>query len=330
MRRDPLSVLMAAASIVLVVLFASLLASTRPSSQGREVALSEVSRLAGAHDVLRATLLDVDARVVLHTRDGDVMWAAYPSSDVATEALQRRLERAGAEVVVDQQAGKPVRTALVQFLLPVLLLACLFGLFARLGQDGGASGFMKFSKLSLSRARRRTRDPVTFAHVAGAPEAVAELAEIRDYLANPARYGSMGALPPRGVLLVGPPGTGKTLLARATAGEADASFFRISGAEFVESLVGVGAARVRDLFATARRAAPAIVFIDELDAAGPRCRRASGATCWRISGRCRTRRCADDAAYRKPAPMIWAASSSGCSRTPYTALAPAHSTVRPR
>jgi cell division protease FtsH len=109
---------------------------------------------------------------------------------------------------------------------------------------------------------------LTFAHVAGAREAVAELAEIRDYLADPARYMPMGARPPRGVLLVGPPGTGKTLLARATAGEADAAFFRLSGAEFVESLVGVGAARVRDLFASARKAAPAIIFIDELDAAG--------------------------------------------------------------
>ena len=268
MRGDPLSLVLAVASVVLLVLFASLLASTKPQSPGREISLSEVGRLASAHRVREATLLDHDARVVLLTRRGSRVWAAYPSSDVATEALQLRLERSGAEVVVDQQAGKPVRTALVQFLLPVLLLACLFGLVARVGQDGGAAGFMKFSKLSVARTRRRSRAALTFAHVAGAREAVAELAEIRDYLADPARYMPMGARPPRGVLLVGPPGTGKTLLARATAGEADAAFFRLSGAEFVESLVGVGAARVRDLFASARKAAPAIIFIDELDAAG--------------------------------------------------------------
>src|SRR5262249_34059564 len=110
--------------------------------------------------------------------------------------------------------------------------------------------------------------PITFDSVAGAGEAVAELREIRDFLDDPSKYLTMGATAPKGVLLVGPPGTGKTLLARATAGEAGAVFFTASGAEFVESLVGVGAARIRDLFAKARKAAPAIVFIDELDAAG--------------------------------------------------------------
>ena len=109
---------------------------------------------------------------------------------------------------------------------------------------------------------------MTFDDVAGAGEAVVELREIRDFLADPAKYLDLGAAPPKGVLLVGPPGTGKTLLARATAGEADAAFFSVSGAEFVESLVGVGAARVRDLFAKARKMAPAIIFIDEVDAAG--------------------------------------------------------------
>ena len=97
---------------------------------------------------------------------------------------------------------------------------------------------------------------------------MAELREIRDYLANPSKYANVGARAPKGVLLVGPPGTGKTLLAKATAGEADAAFFSLSGSDFVESLVGVGAARVRDLFAKARKMAPALIFIDELDAAG--------------------------------------------------------------
>ncbi|HEY7830612.1 MAG TPA: ATP-dependent zinc metalloprotease FtsH, partial [Solirubrobacteraceae bacterium] len=113
-----------------------------------------------------------------------------------------------------------------------------------------------------------TADRITFADVAGAGEAVAELREIRDYLADPSKYLIVGAAAPKGVLLVGPPGTGKTLLAKAVAGEAEASFFSLSGSDFVESLVGVGAARVRDLFAKARKAAPAIIFIDEFDAAG--------------------------------------------------------------
>ena len=104
--------------------------------------------------------------------------------------------------------------------------------------------------------------------MAGADEAVAELQGGRDYLQDPERYEEIGATPPKGVLLVGPPGCGKTLLAKAVAGEAGVPFFSVAGAEFVESLVGVGAARVRDLFARVRAVAPAIVFIDELDAAG--------------------------------------------------------------
>jgi cell division protease FtsH len=141
----------------------------------------------------------------------------------------------------------------------------------RIGQDTAAGGFAAFSKLGArGKKKKRGRTPITFADVAGAGEAVAELREIRDYLADPTRYAHLGAQAPKGVLLVGPPGTGKTLIARATSGEAEAAFFSLSGSEFVESLVGVGAARVRDLFQRARKAAPAIVFIDELDAAGRR------------------------------------------------------------
>ncbi len=148
------------------------------------------------------------------------------------------------------------------------MLVCLFVLFTRIGEDGGAGAFAAFSKFGGKSRKRKGRSPITFDSVAGAGEAVAELREIRDYLADPSKYGAVGARAPKGVLLVGPPGTGKTLLAKATAGEADAAFFSLSGSDFVESLVGVGAARVRDLFARARKQAPALVFIDELDAAG--------------------------------------------------------------
>jgi cell division protease FtsH len=197
-------------------------------------------------------------------------WAAYPASGAQTQGLLQSLTRAGVIVTVDQQSGKATRAIIVQFLLPILLLVCLFALFMRIGTDGGAGGIAAFSEFT-GKGRRKGKgrtEAITFADVAGAGEAVAELREIRDYLADPSRYLNVGAAAPKGVLLVGPPGTGKTLLAKAVAGEADAAFFSLSGSDFVESLVGVGAARVRDLFAKARKTAPAIIFIDEFDAAG--------------------------------------------------------------
>ena len=197
-------------------------------------------------------------------------WAAYPASGAQTQGLLQSLARAGVIVTVDQQSGKATRAIVVQFLLPILMLVCLFALFMRIGADGSAGGIAAFSEFT-GKGRRKGKgrtEAITFADVAGAGEAVAELREIRDYLADPSRYLNVGAAAPKGVLLVGPPGTGKTLLAKAVAGEADAAFFSLSGSDFVESLVGVGAARVRDLFAKARKTAPAIIFIDEFDAAG--------------------------------------------------------------
>ena len=198
------------------------------------------------------------------------LWASYPASGAQTQQLVNELTASGAIVGVDQQAWKSTRTIVVQFLIPILLLVCLFSLFMRAGTEGAAGGIASFSQFT-GKGRRKgkgTSDTITFADVAGAGEAVAELREIRDYLADPTKYLRVGAAAPKGVLLVGPPGTGKTLLAKAVAGEADAAFFSLSGSDFVESLVGVGAARVRDLFRKARKMAPAIIFIDELDAAG--------------------------------------------------------------
>jgi cell division protease FtsH len=139
---------------------------------------------------------------------------------------------------------------------------------------GGLGGFMSIGK-SRAKIYVEKKTGVTFADVAGVDEAKAELQEVVEFLKDPARYGRLGARIPKGVLLVGPPGTGKTMLARAVAGEAGVSFFSISGSEFVEMFVGVGAARVRDLFEQARQKAPAIIFIDELDALG-RARGAGG------------------------------------------------------
>src|SRR5437588_10364411 len=152
---------------------------------------------------------------------------------------------------------------------PTLLIVGLFVLLARrAAKAGGAMGALG----SFGRSQARRVDPekirVTFDDVAGIDEAKRELSEIVDFLRNPERYGRLGGRMPHGVLLSGAPGTGKTLLARAVAGEAHAAFFSISASEFIEAIVGVGAARVRDLFAKAKEAAPAIVFIDEIDAIG--------------------------------------------------------------
>src|SRR5262245_9910950 len=268
--KDPLSTFLLAASICLTISFFLLLGKTLPSSPGSETPLSTLTQLSTQKAIVSATLLDQDARAVIDTADGRTLWAAYPSSDAQLNSLLNLLGKNGAVVDIDQQAGKPALEIVVQFLIPILLLVCLFALFTRIGADGGAGGIASFSNFK-GKGRKRGKkgtNPVTFDDVAGAGEAVVELREIRDFLAEPSKYLELGAAPPKGVLLVGPPGTGKTLLARATAGEADAAFFSVSGAEFVESLVGVGAARVRDLFAKARKMAPAIIFIDEVDAAG--------------------------------------------------------------
>ena len=156
--------------------------------------------------------------------------------------------------------------ALLGSLLPIIILLGLFW-FLMSQMQGGGSRVMQFGK---SKAKLATKDTpkVTFADVAGADEAVEELHEIKEFLAEPAKFLAVGAKIPKGVLLYGPPGTGKTLLARAVAGEAGVPFYSISGSDFVEMFVGVGASRVRDLFEQAKANAPAIVFVDEIDAVG--------------------------------------------------------------
>jgi cell division protease FtsH len=267
--RDRLSTFLLLASIALIVTFFSLLGSLGAQGTGQKVPLSVVTQLGTGHLLRNATLLDYDHQVVVETQGGLELYADYPSSDAATLQIYEGLSRGEADVQIDPQSGKAARVIVVQFLLPILILVCLFSFFMRqTGDDsGGIGGFSAFR----GKGRRRKKGekaPITFDSVAGAGEALAELREIRDFLEDPSRYLDAGAAAPKGVLLVGPPGTGKTLLARATAGEAEAAFFTASGAEFVESLVGVGAARIRDLFAKARKMTPAIVFIDELDAAG--------------------------------------------------------------
>ena len=158
---------------------------------------------------------------------------------------------------------------LLSWVLPALVFFGIWFLLARRMQQSGGlgGGFMSIGK-SRAKIYVENKTGVTFSDVAGVDEAKAELEEVVEFLKDPKKYGRLGARVPKGVLLVGPPGTGKTLLARAVAGEAGVPFFSISGSEFVEMFVGVGAARVRDLFEQARAKAPAIIFIDELDALG--------------------------------------------------------------
>jgi cell division protease FtsH len=175
-------------------------------------------------------------------------------------------------VVVDARppAGPPIRQTLLLYFGPALLFVGILLLVMRRARTASSGGSSMLGSFGRSRARRYapSQQRTTFADVAGIEEAKEELSEIVDFLREPERYRRLGARIPKGVLLTGPPGTGKTLLARAVAGEADAPFFWLSASEFVEMIVGVGASRVRDLFNQAKTAAPAIIFIDELDAIG--------------------------------------------------------------
>ncbi len=191
--------------------------------------------------------------------------AKYPDS--ASETIFEKVNADGLEsynTVVSQDSWL---SSLLLFVLPMILLLGVFIFIMMKMQGGGRGGVMGFGK---SKAKQLTKDmpKTTFQDVAGADEAVEELYEIKDFLQNPARYQALGAKIPRGVLLYGPPGTGKTLLARAVAGEAGVPFFTISGSDFVEMFVGVGASRVRDLFEQAKQNSPCIIFVDEIDAVG--------------------------------------------------------------
>ena len=187
----------------------------------------------------------------------------YPAEYAAT--VTQSLIDAGVENTTDNQEPSMLQWFLAN-VFPYVLLFGLF-IFIMFQLQGGGNRMMQFGK---SKAKQVTKDTpkVTFADVAGIDEAIEELEEIKDFLQQPQKFRAMGAKIPKGVIVYGPPGTGKTLLARAVAGEAGVPFFAISGSEFVEMFVGVGASRVRDLFEQAKANAPSIIFIDEIDAVG--------------------------------------------------------------
>ena len=271
--RDRAVLGLAASLLVLLALFIAALSYISADRPGAPLTLDKLTALIRADRVATLDLHDQDAVAVATTRpDRRTFSAAYPSSDAVTGSIVRQAEVHGTQVRVDTQSAKQAVRAVATFLLPLMILANLFALLF-VGSRAGGSALRDVETFGTVGKGRRTGEAdsrVTFADVAGADEAVEELREVVDYLRDPARYASVGAVPPKGVLLFGPPGCGKTLLARAVAGEAGVSFFSVGGAEFVESLVGVGAARVRDLFMRVREASPAIIFIDELDAAARR------------------------------------------------------------
>jgi cell division protease FtsH len=217
-----------------------------------------------ADRVETAEFKESDQRIEGELADGRSYEVPYPVDGQVT--LIRELKDAGVDYTVDPQKGSAILAVLLQTVLPILLIAGVL-IFVMNQSQGGGGRVMSFGK-SRAKVVNKDQPKTTFADVAGVEEAVEELQEVKEYLANPAKFQAMGAKIPRGVLLYGPPGTGKTLLARAVAGEAGVPFYSISGSDFVEMFVGVGAARVRDLFEQAKQNSPAIVFIDEIDAVG--------------------------------------------------------------
>ena len=226
--------------------------------------LSEFIEDIEAGDVRQALIRDRSNRIEAELEDGRKVVVSFPRefSDELTIMLTE--SDPPVRIRTDTQPTNFWRELFLS-LLPLLIIIGLFMfVFSRLRGGGGMFSFGK------AKARKFTKDApqIKFADVAGCDEAVEELREIRDFLKDPARFQALGAKIPKGVLLYGPPGTGKTLLARAVAGEAGVPFFSISGSDFVEMFVGVGASRVRDLFEQAKQASPAIIFIDEIDAVG--------------------------------------------------------------
>ena len=250
---------------LLIVAYVLILLASLPNTAGTELTNNQFAAALHEGRITNATILSVDLRIAGHWTDGRY-WVAYdsPTSPLYAELLSQ-MQQANIPYQVDQQSLRQLIIP-ASIILPSLIVV-----------DGILAAFVLFGVVNSSplerfgraRARRFTgQTRITFADVAGLDEPVEELREVSEYLANPDRFVAMGAAVPKGILLSGPPGCGKTLLARAVAGESEVPFFSISGSDFVEIFVGVGAARIRDLFEVAKESAPAIVFIDELDAVG--------------------------------------------------------------
>ncbi|HET9544453.1 MAG TPA: AAA family ATPase, partial [Gaiellaceae bacterium] len=215
-------------------------------------------------DSVTELLIIPKEREIQATIDGEKTTSHYPSPEAIVPFQETLVAN---EIGFDSKGtGENAWWSFFIYLIPFLLFFG-FWIFLMNQMQGGGSKVMSFGK---SRAKRMAPDSpkITFKDVAGVDEAVEELHEIKEFLENPKKFQALGARIPKGVLLYGPPGTGKTLLARSVAGEAGVPFFSISGSDFVEMFVGVGASRVRDLFEQAKQASPCIIFMDEIDAVG--------------------------------------------------------------
>jgi cell division protease FtsH len=250
--------------VLVAILGLFLLAKALTATPGREkLDTLEFTRLLEARQVEEAKLYDRDHVIKGELKDGKKYEVKFP--DRYTDEITTKVVDSGVNLPVDNQKDSLWVTLLFNF-APFVLIIAVIAFFMNQAQGGG-NRVMSFGKARPKVVNKDT-PKVTFADVAGVDEAIEELQEIKDFLENPQKFRQMGAKIPKGVLLFGPPGTGKTLLARAVAGEAGVPFFSISGSDFVEMFVGVGASRVRDLFEQAKNSAPAIVFVDEIDAVG--------------------------------------------------------------
>jgi len=252
--------------LVIIVLLVYLASQTvlRGDSQTEEITYSALKQEVRDGNI-NEVLFNPRPQSIEATRvDGTKIKVNYPTPQSATQ-FEGLLDRQNVPYDSKGTGSSPWWALLINILPFVILIA--FWIFLMNQVQGGGSKVMSFGK---SRAKRMSPDSpkVTFKDVAGADEAVEELHEIKEFLENPKKFQALGAQIPKGVLLYGPPGTGKTLLARAVAGEAGVPFFSISGSDFVEMFVGVGASRVRDLFEQAKQASPCIIFMDEIDAVG--------------------------------------------------------------
>ncbi|WP_432883162.1 ATP-dependent zinc metalloprotease FtsH [Kribbella sp. CA-245084] len=240
----------------------------KTEATGQVVQLIQQAKSSSDKTIKSVTLIDPDQEIRVEKTDGTKLRAHWVDGQAETLGTDlQSLFQDGKIERYDVENPKPSFIGQVfSTLIPFLLIAVVF-IFLMNSMQGGGSRVMSFAK---SKAKLITKDTpkTTFADVAGVDEAVEELGEIKEFLQEPGKFQAVGAKIPKGVLLYGPPGTGKTLLARAVAGEAGVPFYSISGSDFVEMFVGVGASRVRDLFEQAKTNAPAIVFIDEIDAVG--------------------------------------------------------------
>lgn len=229
-----------------------------------ELSYSQFIQLVDKGDVAKVVLVKNTIQVT--KKDGGEFTTTAPDEPIGDENLVGKLEAKGVDIIAQNPKEPPWWMTLLSTLLPIALLIGFWYFMINQAQGGGGKVF-SFGK---SRAKMMGGDKVKvkFTDVAGADEAKEELAEVVEFLKHPKKFNDLGARIPKGVLLFGPPGTGKTLLAKAVAGEAGVSFFTISGSDFVEMFVGVGASRVRDLFAQAKKNSPCIIFIDEIDAVG--------------------------------------------------------------